>query len=191
MNKLIQHIKSLVSISDSQLSMVLNKVAEKYFSKKDHLLYINDYVKDVHFILTGCTRTYIVNQNGVEHNITFSMENWWFGDLQSFIKKTPASYNIQALEDTTVLSINQENWDILIKEVPEFANYTRILFRNTMFSHENRILQNLSFTAEERYDYFLNEYPNFTQRISQKHIASYLGITPEFLSTLRSKKKIS
>ena len=116
------------------------------------------------------------------------MENWWFGDLQSFINKSPASFNIQALEETTVLSISRKSWDILLNEVPEFVVYTRVLFRNTMFSHENRILQNLSYTAEERYRYFLEEYPNLSLRISQKQMASYLGITPEFLSMLRRKK---
>ncbi|MEL6624765.1 MAG: Crp/Fnr family transcriptional regulator [Bacteroidota bacterium] len=166
-------------------------MVEKQYAKKDHLLYANDYAKEVFFVLKGCTRTYIMDLDGVDHNISFSMENWWFGDLQSFIKKTPASFSIQALEDTAVLSINQENLYTLLQEVPEFANYTRILFRNTMFAHENRIVQNLSFTAAERYKYFLKEYPNLSQRISQKHMASYLGITPEFLRTLRNKKKIS
>ncbi len=189
MNKLIQHIKSLVSISDDSLSIVTDKFIEKHFSKKEHFLQSDDRSDEVFFINSGCVRTYILDFNGVEHNISFSMENWWFGDLQSFINKTPAAHNIQALEDTTVLSVNNRNWNHLVAEVPEFVIYTRILFRNTMFAHERRILQNLSFTAQDRYDYFLKEYPNLSQRISQKHIASYLGITPEFLSMLRSKKK--
>lgn len=189
MDKLAQHIKSLVPISDDHLAIILERIQEKKFSKKEHLLFDGDYAKEVFFIHSGCTRTYIMDFNGVEHNISFSMENWWFGDLQSFINNTPASQNIQALEDTVVLSINQENWNELIKDIPEFVYYTRILFRNTMFSHENRILQNLSFTAEERYHYFLEKYANLSQRISQKHIASYIGITPEFLSMLRAKKR--
>lgn len=189
MNKLNQHIKNLVSISDSYLSLILDKVVEKQFSKKEHLLYSDDYAKEVYFISSGCVRTYILDYNGIEHNISFAIENWWLGDLQSFINHTPANQNIQALEDTVTFSINQEDWNLLIKEIPEFVYYTRLLFRNTMFTHENRILQNLSFTAEERYLYFLNNYPDLSQRISQKHIASYIGITPEFLSMLRAKRK--
>ena len=130
-----------------------------------------------------------MDYNGIEHNISFAIENWWLGDLQSFINNAPANQNIQALEDTVTFSINQEDWNSLIKEIPEFVYYTRLLFRNTMFTHENRILQNLSFTAEERYLYFLNNYPDLSRRISQKHIASYIGITPEFLSMLRAKRK--
>lgn len=188
MNQLSNHIKSIISISDSRLELLHDKFDKNTFFKKEHLLQAKSKTHEVHFILSGCVRTYIYDLNGVEHNITFSIENWWFGDLQSFINKTPASFNIQALEETTVLSISRKNWDILLNEIPEFVDYTRILFRNTMFSHENRILQNLSYTAEERYQYFLQNYPNLSQRISQKHIASYLGITPEFLSMIRRKK---
>ena len=167
MEELTQHIKSLVAISDSNLAHILGKIEEKHFHKKQHLLQLDEYAKEVYFILSGCTRTYILDYNGIEHNIAFAMENWWFGDLQSFINKKPAIQNIQALEDTTVLAMNQEDWNALVEEVPEFVSYTRALFRNTMFSHENRILQNLSFTAEERYQSFLQNYPNFSQRISQ------------------------
>ncbi|MEM9078160.1 MAG: Crp/Fnr family transcriptional regulator [Bacteroidota bacterium] len=188
MNQLAEHIKSIVAISDEQLVKLCDRFVEKRFSKKEHVLHITNQVNEVYFILKGCVRTYVHDLNGVEHNITFSMEDWWFGDLQSYIKKTPASFTIQALEDLTVLAISRENWNVLLQEIPEFVEYTRVLFRNTMFSHENRILQNLSYTAEERYRYFLENYPNLSQRISQKHIASYLGITPEFLSMLRRKK---
>ena len=188
MHALADHIKSIIAISESRLEFLCDKFEENTFPKKEHLLQTKNTTRKVHFILSGCVRTYIFDLNGVEHNITFAMENWWFGDLQSFINKTPASFNIQALEETTVLSISRKNWDTLLNEIPEFVDYTRILFRNTMFSHENRILQNLSFTAEERYRHFLQDYPNLSQRISQKHIASYLGITPEFLSMIRRKK---
>ncbi len=188
MEKIAQHIKSTVSITDKHLSLILDKFVEKRFSKKEHILYAENFANEVYFTLQGCQRMYILDNNGLEHNIVFSVENWWFGDLQSFINKTPACFNIQALEDTVVLSINKKNWEYLIKNIPEFIVYTRILFRNTMFSHENRIFQNLSYTAQQRYEYFLKKYPNLSQRISQKHIASYIGITPEFLSMLRNKK---
>lgn len=188
MEKLIQHINNTIPISDDHLTWVLEKFKEQHFSKKEHLLHFGNYSKQLFFTSTGCLRMYVTDFNGVEHNISFAIENWWSGDLKSFLNKEPAICNIQALEDSIVYSINQENWDALIKEVPEFVSYTRVLFRNKMFSQQNRIVQNLSFTAKERYESFLQEYPNLSQRISQKHIASYLGITPEFLSMLRKRK---
>ncbi|MEO1516909.1 MAG: Crp/Fnr family transcriptional regulator [Bacteroidota bacterium] len=189
MKKIIQHIRNVVSISDDHLSVILDKLVEKQFAKKEQILYAGDLAHEVYFSLQGCQRMYILDNNGMEHNIVFSIENWWFGDLQSFLNKTPACFGIQALEDSRVLSINKENWDDLVANVPQFVAYTRILFRNTMFSHENRIFQNLSLTAEERYEYFQKKYPDQFRRVSQKHLASYLGITPEFLSMIRSKKR--
>ncbi|MEM6264913.1 MAG: Crp/Fnr family transcriptional regulator, partial [Bacteroidota bacterium] len=174
---------------ETTLAAVSDKFTEERFSKGSHLLYADEFANNLFFTTTGCLRTYVTDFNGVEHNIFFSIENWWSGDLPSFLNKEPAVCNIQALEDTIVLSINQESWDHLIKEVPEFVSYTRILFRNKMFSQQHRIVQSLSLTAEVRYHYFLKEYPDLSQRISQKHIASYLGITPEFLSMLRSRRR--
>lgn len=189
MDALIAHINSLVSISDQQLDIVLDRLVEKHFTKKEHLLYVDSQASEVLFTVNGCTRTYVLDFNGVEHNLSFAIENWWLGDLQSFLNKTPAIHNIQALEDTTVLSINQASWHFLHKEVPEFVNYLNILFRNSMFAQQNRIVQNLSLPANERYHIFLQAYPSLSQRLSQKHIASYLGITPEFLSMIRAKKR--
>lgn len=189
MEKLAQHITNVAPIPEDGLAVVLEQFEERFFPKKAHVLRTGRQVREVYFIVSGCVRTYVHDLNGTEHNITFSTENWWFGDLQGFINATTASYNIQALEDTKVYAISKERWDFLIQVSPEFMAYTRVLFRNTLFTHENRILQNLSFTAQERYDHFLTQYPGLSQRISQKHIASYLGITPEFLSMIRSRRK--
>ncbi|MEL6669457.1 MAG: Crp/Fnr family transcriptional regulator [Bacteroidota bacterium] len=188
MNQLLQHIKDTIVISDQALTIVSEKIRKEHFAKKEHLLHFDQYSTKLFFTSQGCLRTYVTDFNGVDHNISFSTENWWSGDLQSFLNQEPAICNIQALEDTVVWSVNQENWNFLIQAIPEFVSYTRILFRNKMFSQQHRIVQNLSLTAEERYAYFLKEYPNLSQRISQKHIASYLGITPEFLSMIRSRK---
>ncbi len=190
MHQLAEHIKSLLSISDQSILTISDHVVEKHFSKKEHLLRTGDQAKEVYFILEGCVRTYVFDVHGVEHTITFSTENWWFGDLQSYLNKTAASFNIQALENTMVLSMSRDSWDYLISKVPEFVAYTRILFQNTLFAHENRILQNLSYTAQQRYQHFLRNHPDLSQRVSQKHIASYLGITPEFLSVLRKKRDL-
>ncbi|MEM9921530.1 MAG: Crp/Fnr family transcriptional regulator [Bacteroidota bacterium] len=188
MEKLVQHIKSQVSISAETMKIVQSRFTEKRYKKKEYLLRFGGSSTEVFFVSTGCVRTYITGFNGVEHNVVFSVENWWAGDLQGFIHKAPATYSIQALENTTVLSISQENWTFLVNEFPAFLAYSRILFRNSVIALESRIAQHLSFTAKERYQYFLNHYPNLIQRIAQKHIASYLGITPEFLSMLRNQK---
>ena len=139
------------------------------------------------FIVKGCIRCFVTDFNGKEHNIQFDIENHWFGDSQSFEHRTPATYNFQALEETTVLAINKTNWDKLSNEISAFGDYTRLLFRNSMIAQQNRIVDHFTLTAQQRYQKLFVQHPEFLQRISQKNIASYLGITPEFLSLLRRR----
>ncbi|MEL6863055.1 MAG: Crp/Fnr family transcriptional regulator [Bacteroidota bacterium] len=188
MQALAQHMESQIAISKEKMDLVLNKFTENHFAKKEYLLQAGKISNYVFFISSGCVRTYITDYDGIEHNIFFPSENWWAGDLQSFIDRTPASCNIQALEDTITYSISQENWHFLTQNLPEFLKYAQILFRNNIIEQQKRITQYLSFTASERYQYFVEHYPHLVQRIAQKHIASYLGITPEFLSILRNQK---
>lgn len=188
MEKLTQHIKSQIVISDKELELILSKFEKKTYKKKEYLLQFGNMANYEFFVTSGCGRIYITDYNGLEHNLFFPMENWWVGDLQSFIKEMPATCSIQALEDTTVLTINRENWRYLTQEVPSFLKYSHTLFVNSFIGQQNRIVQNLSFTAKERYEFFIEKYPELVQRIALKHIASYLGITPEFLSILRKRR---
>lgn len=118
----------------------------------------------------------------------FGIEDWWVGDLYSFLTQTPATYFIEALENTTVLQIAKADLEKLYERVPKFERFFRIILQNAFIAQQQRINQTLSLKAEEKYDHFLKKYPQLEQRLSQKHIASYLGITPEFLSMLRRKK---
>lgn len=186
---LASHLRSYGPISDDEVRAIVACFEPVTFAKRGSILEAGQTAKHVYFTLQGCVRSYIHDFEGVEHNIYFSLENWWFGDLCSFTRQSPGAYHIQSLEPTEVLALSKPNWDRLLETSPGFVRYTRLLFRNTMFAHEQRILQNLSLTAEQRYGVFRETYPGLEQRVSQKHIASYLGITPEFLSMLRSKAK--
>ncbi len=117
----------------------------------------------------------------------FAIEDWWTGDLYSFPTQKPSNHFIDALEDTEILQISKPNLDKLFEQVPKFERFYRILFQNALIAQHERINQNLSFTAEQRYLHFIKKYPEVEQRISQKHVATFLGITPEFLSMLRKK----
>ncbi|WP_052597774.1 Crp/Fnr family transcriptional regulator [Aureispira sp. CCB-QB1] len=188
MEPLIKHLKNQVSIPDNELEVILQKFEQKQFRKKEHLLQYGNLARYEFFVIQGCARVYITDYNGVEHNSFFPVENWWAGDLKSFINNSPATFSIQALEDMTVLAITSKNWKILIEEVPSFLKYSHALFLNSVIGQQDRIVQSLSFTAKERYEFFIHQYPHLVQRITQKHIASYLGITPEFLSILRNRR---
>ncbi len=139
------------------------------------------------FVTKGCLQSYTIDRNGFKHIGMFAIEDWWTGDLLSFITQTPATYFIEALEDTEVLRISKQDLELLYERVPKFERFFRILFQNSLVTQIERINQGLSNTAEERYLNFIKKYPKLEQRLSQKLVAAYLGITPEFLSMLRKK----
>ncbi len=188
MNQLITHIKHKHDLTSKQEAEIKDCFVLKTFKKKEFLLQNGITSKHEFFVVDGCVRTFITDLNGIEHNIMFSIENWWCGDLKSFINHTSSSYSIQALENTVVLAINRNDWEKLTEQSEVFSSYTRSLFLIAVIAQQNRLVQNLSLTAIERYQYFISKFPALSQRISQKHIASYLGITPEFLSHIKNNK---
>ncbi len=143
-----------------------------------------------HFIhvVSGCLMTYYTDKAGHDHVIQFAMAGWWTGDLHSFTEQVPSIYTTRALADSEVLYLPKVDMDRLLEQIPKFERFFRILFQNSLVTHQNRIIQNFSATAEERYENFLQKYPSLEQYVPLKYIASYLGFTPEFLSKIRRKR---
>lgn len=139
-------------------------------------------------VLSGCLMTYYSDKNGHDHVIQFAMAGWWTGDLQSFTEKVPSIYSTRALADSEVLYLSKADMDRLLAEVPKFERFFRIIFQNSLITHQQRIIQNFSASAEERYENFRKKYPSLEQYVPLKYIASYLGFTPEFLSKIRRKQ---
>ena len=130
---------------------------------------------------------YMLDHEGKEHNLQFAIENWWIGDIASFHSEDPSRFYIEAIENSIILQIKKEDQLRLFVEYPKFNRIFRVITENALVSYQRRVLQNISSTAEERYIDFMNRYPDFFNRISSVQIASFLGITPEFLSTIRKK----
>ncbi len=118
----------------------------------------------------------------------FGVGDWWITDMYSFLNQQPALMNLEALENSEVLELSKADLDKLYVEVPKFERFFRIIIQNAYVREQVRVIHNLSMTAEERYEVFMQKYPHIAQRVTQKQIASYLGITPEFLSSIRARK---
>lgn len=139
------------------------------------------------FVNMGCLMSYYTDVDGVERVMQFATASWWTGDLDSFTNAGPSNYGTRALVDSELLVITKANFDKLLEQVPVLEKYFRILFQNSLVAHQCRILQTLAATAEERYESFRQRYPSLEQFVPQKYIASYLGVTPEFLSKIRKR----
>src|SRR3989338_4792944 len=190
MELLLQHISRHIQLDKNEEAYFLSLIQLKTIRKKELLLKQGEICKTENFLLSGCMRTFTLNEQGEEQVVQFGIEDWWMGDLYSFLTQAPASYSIDALEDTLVAQITKEHLDNLYLQVPKFERFFRLILQNAFIAQQDRIHQSLSLTAEQRYEEFIRKYPQLEQRIAQKHIASYLGITPVFLSMLRRKRVI-
>jgi CRP-like cAMP-binding protein len=184
---ILKNIARHIQLDADETHFFLSMFQVKHLKKKEFLLRQGEICKNENFIIKGCLRTYTIDDNGFEHVLMFGIEDWWVGDLLSFLTQTPATFFIDALEDTEILQISKHNLDVLYEKVPKFERFFRIMLQNAFIAQQQRINLSLSFTAEQRYLDFILKHPNLEQRLSQKQISAYLGITPVFLSMLRRK----
>lgn len=184
---ILSNVNRLISLSDDQQSLFISLLKYKKLRKREYLLQAEDVCRYEYFLISGCLRSYYRDDAGSEHVVQFAIEDWWIGDMRSFITQTPAWLYIDALEDTEVLMLSRENLDKLYTAVPAFERYFRIRIQNALVSEQQRLGATLSKTAEERYLDFIQKYPFLEKRVPQLQIASYLGITPEFLSKIRAR----
>jgi CRP-like cAMP-binding protein len=184
---LISYFNNILSLTDEEANAVRNGFSEKRVKRRQFLLQEGDVSNLNTFVVEGCLRMYMSDNNGKEHNLQFAVENWWIGDIASFHSEEPSRLNIEAIENSVVLQIKKEDQLRLFVDHPKFNRIFRVFTENALISYQRRVLQNISSTAEERYTDFINRYPFFLNRISMVQVASFLGITPEFLSTIRKK----
>jgi CRP-like cAMP-binding protein len=184
---ILPNVSKHITLDEEEKEFFISLLQERKIKRKEYLLKPGEICRLENFVTQGCLRIYTIDDKGVEHIGMFAIEDWWVSDMYSFLTQTPATYFIDAIEDTTVLQISKENLDKLYERVPKFDRFFRILLQNAFIASQRRINQNLSFTAEERYLNFIKTYPQLEKRLSLKQISAFLGITPEFLSMLRRK----
>ncbi|HEV8514253.1 MAG TPA: Crp/Fnr family transcriptional regulator [Cyclobacteriaceae bacterium] len=188
MSLIIENVTGIVKLSNLEIEFFNSLLQPTNFKKKEFALKAGTVCRQQTFVNRGCLRIFYNDLQGSEHVAKFAIENSWAFDLESFTIGVPASYSIQALEETATLQLSKENWDLLCAEVPAFEKFFRVMFQNSYILLQHRITQHLYQKGDEKYIQFQKKYPGLEQRIPQKEIASYLGITPEFLSMIRAKK---
>lgn len=187
MELLFKNLERHVSLNDKDKNLLTETFHPKKYKRKQFLLESGDVCRYTYFVTKGCIRTYYTDKEGEEHVISFSIEDWWTGDIASFSTGEPSVFSIDTLEDSEVLVADKAGMEKLYRDIPQLEKYFRIIFQNALAAQFQRITNTNSFTAEERYIAFQKKYPQFVMRIPQKYLASYLGITPEFLSKLKKQ----
>jgi len=185
---LLSYFDRLIPLNKEEKELVTAKFHPRLYRKRQYVLQEGDVCTHFYFVVRGCLRMYKIDDKGSTHILQFAAENYWINDLGSFHGVKPSALNIDALEDTVVLQINRDDIILLYTEAPKFDRIFRVLSENSFVRLQERLLQNISSTAGERYQSFLEVYPHLINRLSQVQIAAFLGITPEFLSRLRNKR---
>lgn len=183
---ILKNISRFITLAPEEEQYFTSLLKLKKLRKKQYLLQEGDVARYDYFVNKGCLRTYTIDEKGQEHVVQFSIEDWWTGDMYSFLTQKPARYTIDALEDTELLCLERHALEELYIKIPKFERFFRLLLQNAFVSLQERIIANLSQPADERYCTFVNKYPLMEKRLPLKQIASYLGITPESLSRIRS-----
>jgi CRP/FNR family transcriptional regulator, anaerobic regulatory protein len=187
MGLILQNIAKIVALTPEEEFLFLSKTTTHQYKSKTVLLNAGEVCKTSYFVNSGVLRSFNINDNIVEHVLSFACSGWWISDMYSLLSQKPGNLFIQVLEDAEVVLLSKENQEMLFQEIPKLERFFRILTENSLVAHQERLMDNLSLTAEERFQKFCRKYPDLIQKVPQKQIASYLGVTPEFFSKMKSK----
>ena len=185
---ILQNVAKHIALDEKEAHFFIALLQQQQVAKKEFILQEGQLCKSISYVHSGTLRAYYADKEGRESTIMFGIADWWITDMFCFINQQPAMLCIEAIENSTIFQLSKTNFDLLCHEVPKFERFFRIIMQNAYIREQLRVIQNLSLTAEERYDHFIDKYPQIAQQVTQKQIASYLGITPEFLSTIRANK---
>lgn len=186
-NPLLAHIEKVSSIKIKETDLFESLFERRIYKKKELLLIEGQQCLEKFFIIKGCVHLYFLRENGTEQTIDFALENWWASDFNAFSGGGIAQFSIRTTENTEVLCISAENQNELLRQIPEMNLYFHLVFQRAYAASQMRIRYLYEYSKEELYQYFLLDFTDFTQRVPQYLLASFLGFTPEYLSEIRKK----
>ncbi|MFH6994387.1 Crp/Fnr family transcriptional regulator [Flavobacterium sp. FlaQc-48] len=187
-NLVLKNIAKHISLDENETSYFLSILKEKKYAKKNIILKEGEICRTINFVQSGTLRAFYRDPQGKESTIMFAISDWWITDMACFINQQPAMLNIETIEESSIFHLHKQDLDDLYLKIPKFERFFRIIMQNAYIREQLRVIQNLSLSAEQRYYIFLEKYPQVAKQVTQKQIASYLGITPEFLSMIRAHK---
>ena len=187
MKSILTNISKIIELSTDEEQLFLSKTEVKTYKAKTILLNSGEICHNSYFVNSGLLRSFTINDAIVTHVLSFACEGWWISDMYSLLSQKPGNLFIEVVEDAEVVVLSKKNQEELYFQIPKMERFFRVLIENALIASQERVLDNLSLSAEERYDKFSQKYPALIQKIPQKQIAAYIGVTPEFFSKMRAK----
>lgn len=186
--QLKDHLLLKVPLTEEETTEILSYFKEKKIKRKQYIIQPEYVAKSRNYVVQGSFRAFVSDEKGVDHTIQFAVEDWWISDYNSYVNQTPATMFVEALEDSIILQIDYESEKQLKASNHKYETLFRIMAERSASFHQRRIISSLTESAEERYDEFVDKYPDVVLRLPQYALASYLGMTTGFLSKIRNDK---
>lgn len=184
---ILDNIGKHVALTPAEEALFLSKLEIRHYKAKSLVLRAGEVCTHSYFVNSGLLRGFTINDHIVEHVMSFACAGWWIGDMYSLLSQQPGTLFIEVLEDAELVMMSKTDQEALYTAIPKLERFFRILTENSLVANQERLMDNLSLTAEERFEKFCKRYPSLIQQVPQKQIASYIGVTPEFFSKMKSK----
>ncbi|HWV29845.1 MAG TPA: Crp/Fnr family transcriptional regulator [Dyadobacter sp.] len=184
---IVDHVLRRIELTAAEQAHFVGLLKVRKLLPRQYLVQQGDVCRYESYVCKGFLRSFYMDDKGNDHTLHFAMEDWWISDFTSFHLQVPATRNIVALEASVLLQIEKDDLEQLYKDIPAFERFWRILEQKGGIAQDQRILNAISMTGAERYEALITKYPTLEQRMPQRYIASYLGITPVFLSQIRKQ----
>jgi len=184
---ILKNISRYISLTEDEAIQFVALLKPTTLKKKQLLLKEGQICTATAFVNSGCLRAFYIDHNGFEHILQFAPQDWWIADMYSLISREPGFLNIDAIENSEIFLLEKKQQENLFREIPKFERFFRILAEKSLVSSRQRVIDNMSLTAKQRYLNFCQSYPTLIYTLPQKQVASYIGVTPEFLSKLRKE----
>ncbi len=184
---ILSNVSRFIALSEEEEKCFVRSFEIQFVPKRTKILEQGSLCQNLYFVASGSLRAYHLNADGKECTVMFAIEDWWITDMDAFINSKAASLTLEALEDSHLYAISLNTLNDLLASKPQLEKYFRILFQRAYVREQRRVLDSISLAVEERFANFTKKYPNIIKKVTQKQIASYLGVTPEFLSMVKNK----
>ncbi len=189
-DSIVGHLGKYVELSEEEKATFTNVLRKAHAQKRQFIVQPGFICTHQTYVVKGALRLYLATKEGLEHTLQFAVEDWWISDFNSYIQQEPASLFVEALEPCEIWQLSYQDAESLCKANPKFEHFFRMVAQKSFAFAQRRVLSNLSKSAEERYDEFYTMYPDIVRRVPQYMLASYLGMTPEFLSKIRRRQSL-
>lgn len=187
-NSILTNIRRYVELSEKEAEKLIAIIRTTRVKKRQFIIQPGFVCQYRSYIVKGAFRVFHLDEEGKEHTVSIGIEDWFVTDFYSYISQTPATNYAEALEDSIIFQMKYEDIELLCKEIHALSEYFRLTTEKAFAYSRKRVISNISKTAEERYFEYINKYPTIANRVPQYVLASYLGISAEFLSKIRSRQ---